>query len=102
LITWRKVCHLKELGGHGIHDLKSFAWALNMQWLWLAKTQPDMSCPSFPIQVHASIRAFFSITVVSVVGDHNSILIGWKGRPLLVWLLVSFSPIPKEERIDVL
>jgi hypothetical protein len=68
----------------------------------VAKTQPDMSWPSFPIQVHASVRAFFSITMVSVVGDRNSILIGWKRRPLLVWLLVFFPPIPKEERIDAL
>lgn len=95
LITWHRACRLKDLGGLGIHDLKSFAWALRMQWLWLAKTERDMSWPSFPIQVHALVRAFFSITMVSVVGDCNSILIGWKGRPLPVWLLVSFSPIPK-------
>ncbi|GJM85001.1 hypothetical protein PR202_ga00728 [Eleusine coracana subsp. coracana] len=41
LIAWPKVTRPLELGGLGIHDLKTLCWALRMRWLWLKKTQPD-------------------------------------------------------------
>jgi hypothetical protein len=41
LLTWPRVSWPKELGGLGIHGLKSLGCCLRMRWLWLAKTQPN-------------------------------------------------------------
>lgn len=49
LVAWPLVSRPKELGGLGIHDIKTLGWALRMRWLWLAKTQPDKPWAEFPI-----------------------------------------------------
>jgi hypothetical protein len=40
-----------------------------LRWLWLQKTDPDKSWSFFPIQVHPSAKAFFSVAIVSEVGN---------------------------------
>lgn len=67
LLAWPKVTRPLELGGLGIHDLKSLCWALRMRWLWLGKMKPDKPWAAFPIQVRDNIKAFFCHSH----GDYN-------------------------------
>jgi hypothetical protein len=41
---------------------------------WLAKTQPNKQLATFHIQVHASVRAFLSIDMVTNGGNGNTTL----------------------------
>lgn len=79
LIAWPKVTRPLELGGLGISNLQKLGWALRMRWLWLQKTQPDKPWAFLPIQVHPSAKAFFSMAVVSEVGN-GKITMFWKDR----------------------
>jgi hypothetical protein len=76
LLTWPRVSWPKELGGLGIHGLKSLGCCLRMRWLWLAKTQPNRPWAEFKIMLHPSVHAFFSRAVFTVVGDGKSTLFG--------------------------
>jgi hypothetical protein len=67
-VAW-PVCRPHELGGLGISDLQKLSWVLRMRWLWLKKTEPNHPWAEFPIHVHQCVRAFFSMVVISEVGD---------------------------------
>ena len=69
LVAWPKVCLPKELGGLGISNLQNLSWALRMRWLWLKKTDPNRPWHMFHIPVHNCVQAFFSVAVISVVGN---------------------------------
>ena len=69
LIAWPKVTRSIELGGLGISNLQQLSWALNLRWLWLQKTEPDKVWNFFPIQAPKQVRAFFSVAIVSEVGN---------------------------------
>jgi hypothetical protein len=69
VVGWNRVCKPLSLGGLGIHNLKILGWALNLRWLWLKKTQPDMPWAEFDVQVHPNVTAMFSASVCSIVGD---------------------------------
>jgi hypothetical protein len=69
LVAWPKVTQPTELGGLGISHLQNLGWALWMCWLWLQKTEPDHPWTVFPIKVHPSVKAFFSMAIISEVGN---------------------------------
>lgn len=50
-----------------------------MRWLWLQKTEPKEPWAFFPIQVHHSVKAFFSLAIVSEVGNGRNTLF-WTDR----------------------
>jgi len=60
-------------------DLKHFGWALRMRWAWLKKTEPHRPWASLPIQIPDQINAFFSVAVVTEVGNGNHTLF-WTDR----------------------
>ena len=71
---------LQSLEGlDGIYDLQPLGWALGMRWLWLQKTEPNKPWSAFPIQVHPSVKALFSVAIISEVGDGARTLF-WKDR----------------------
>jgi hypothetical protein len=74
LITWPKVTRPKELGVLGIPDLKNLNGALRLRWLWLRKTEPNKPWASFPFQGNADLKAFFSMAVVTEIGDGTNTL----------------------------
>jgi hypothetical protein len=74
LIAWPKVTRPKELGGLGISDLKHLNWALRLRWLWMRKTEPSKPWAAFPLQVSVGIEAFFSMAVITEVGDGTNTL----------------------------
>jgi hypothetical protein len=72
LVGWQWVCCPPNLGGLGILILEMWSWALQMRWLWLKKTQPEWPWMNMDIQVHSNVKALFSISVTSLVGDGRS------------------------------
>jgi len=74
LITWPKVTRPPELGGLGITNLQQLGWALRARWLWLKKTEPDKPWAFLPIQVHQSVKSFFSVAITSEVGNGRNTL----------------------------
>uniref|UniRef100_A0A0A9EUV3 Reverse transcriptase zinc-binding domain-containing protein n=1 Tax=Arundo donax TaxID=35708 RepID=A0A0A9EUV3_ARUDO len=102
LLAWPKVIRSLELGGLGIHDLKTLCWSLRMRWLWLRKTQPDKPWASFPIQVHESVQALFAVAIISNVGDGSNTLFwtdNWlHGSSLATLAPHIFALVPKWTR----
>jgi hypothetical protein len=57
LLAWPKVTRPKELGSLGISDLKNLGWALQVQWLWLKKSDPSKPWVSQSIQGNECVQA---------------------------------------------
>jgi hypothetical protein len=101
LLAWPKVTRPLELGGLGIHDLKSLCWALRMRWLWLEKTQPDKPWAAFPIQVQEPVKALFAAAMNTIVGDGNTTMFwtdNWLHGTSLAVLAHIFAQVPKQQR----
>jgi hypothetical protein len=69
LVAWPNVTRPTELGGLGISNLQQLRWALISRLLWLQKTEIDKPWAFMPIQVHRSVKSFFSIAIISEVGN---------------------------------
>jgi hypothetical protein len=75
VIAWPKVFRPPELGGLvGISNLQQLGWALRMRWLWLQKAGPDKPLNFLPVQVHNSLKSFFSVAIISEVGNGSNTL----------------------------
>jgi hypothetical protein len=88
------------MGGLGISSLKELGWALHMCWLWLQKTDSGHPWCGLPIQVPDKARSFFSVVLISEVGNGANTLFwisGFMGRGLLIADLAPrlFEAIPK-------
>jgi hypothetical protein len=81
LVAWPKVTRPTELGGLGISNLQQLGWALRSRWLWLQKTEPDKPWAFMPIQVHHLVKSFFSIDIISEVGNGKNTLF-WSDKCL--------------------
>jgi hypothetical protein len=79
-------------GGLGISDLKILNWALRLRWLWLRKMEPSKPWASLPMQVNARLQAFFSMAVISEVGDGTNTLF-WKDRWLSGQRMSDIAPL---------
>jgi hypothetical protein len=55
----------KELGG--------------LRWLWMRKTQPKKAWSSLPFKATVDLKAFFSMVVITELGDGNNTLF-WQDR----------------------
>jgi hypothetical protein len=51
--------------------------------LWLRKTEPNKPRASFPFQANADLKAFFSMAVVTEIGDGTNTL--FLARYVVVW-----------------
>jgi hypothetical protein len=69
LLVWPKVTRSKELGGLGLHDLKSLCWALRVRWPWLQKTESNKPWTVFSTHSSKEVQKLFEAAVVTVVGD---------------------------------
>jgi hypothetical protein len=69
MVAREKVCRPLHLGGLGISSLPKLCRALRMRWLWLKKTDSYRPWVDLPIQVPSNVRSFFSVVLVSVVGN---------------------------------
>ena len=93
LIAWPKVTRPPDLGGLGISHLQFLGWALRLRWLWLQKTEPDKPWAFLPVQAPPQAKAFFAISVTSVVGNGRNTLF-WTDRWLLGQRLDQTFPSP--------
>ena len=78
-MAWSTVCRPVDLGGLGISDLKRLIWSLRMRWVWLKKTEPHRPWASLPLQVPSQVQAFFSIALITEVGNGSRTLF-WADR----------------------
>lgn len=90
LVAWEKVMRPLDLGGLGIHNLEIMSWALQMRWLWIEKTNPDRPWAGLRIPVHAHSSAMFAISIVTSVGDGNTLF--WSDRWIHGRCLQDFAP----------
>jgi len=79
LLAWPYVTWPEELGGLGISQLQHLGWALRMRWLWLQKTEPNKPWAFLPVQVHQTVKSFFSVAVITQVGNGTNTLF-WTDR----------------------
>jgi hypothetical protein len=79
LLAWPRVTRPKDMGGLGLHDLKSLCWALRVRWPWLQKSEPSRPWALFSIHYSKEVQKLFEEAVVSVVGDGSNTLF-WKDR----------------------
>jgi len=86
LIAWPKVTRSIKLGGLSISNLQQLSWAFNLRWLWLQKTEPDKIWNFFPVHAPKQVRAFFSVAIVSEVGNGKKYL-------LLVRLMAAWAKV---------
>lgn len=75
----------------GLESLAVWGWALKMRWSWLQKTEPNRPWTFFPIQVHECVHAFFSMAIVTEIGDGAHILF-WKDRWLQGRQIADLTP----------
>ncbi|GJM89634.1 hypothetical protein PR202_ga05842 [Eleusine coracana subsp. coracana] len=73
-VAWRIATKPLHLGGLGIHDLWTLAWALRMRWLWLEKTQPDRPWSLLKVTIPALARDMFQLSLITNIGDGVSTL----------------------------
>jgi hypothetical protein len=103
-VAWGRVCRSLELGGLGIFSLKVLGWALRMRWLWMAKTDPEKPWTLLPMQIPETMKGFFSIVVITEIGNGNSTLFctdRWlQGKRLEDHAPKLFAAVPKRIRND--
>jgi len=76
-----------EVGGLGIHNLEVMGWALQMRWLWIAKTKPDRRCAGLEIPVHLNTSAMFAI---------SDLITGYMDRAWKIYHLMYTNVSPKK------
>jgi len=67
------------------------SWALRIRWLWLQKTEPGKPWAFFSIQAPPQVKAFFSIAIVTEVGNGKNTSF-WTDRWLLGQSLAQALP----------
>jgi len=93
LVAWGKVQRPLDLGGLGILDLEIMSWALQVRWLWFAKTDPNRSWKKgLNIHVHPNACALVAIALESEVGDGNNTLF-WSDRWLMGCSVADVAPL---------
>ncbi|GJN06676.1 hypothetical protein PR202_ga24430 [Eleusine coracana subsp. coracana] len=69
LVSWEKVQRPIELGGLGILNLQYMSWALQLRWLWYARTDPSRPWTGLEITINSNAAALFKIALDSSVGN---------------------------------
>lgn len=72
LVAWEKVQRPLNLGGLGILNLEYMGWALQMRWLWFAKTNANRPWQGLEFKFHPNVVAFFNMATTSQVGNGNT------------------------------
>ena len=62
-----------------------------MRWLWLQKTEPNKPWAFLPVQVHQTVKSFFSVAVITQVGNGTNTLF-WIDRWMHGQSLVRIVP----------
>lgn len=87
-MAWSTVCLPIQLRGLGISGLKNMMWALRMRCVWLQKKEPRRPWAALPIQAPAEVKAFFSITLKTEIGDGSRTLFWtdhWISKAVPCW-----------------
>lgn len=80
-VAWDKVCRPTDMGGLGIPNLTRLGYALRLRWEWLRRTDASRTWIHMPQTSEPIVQKFFSISVISTVGDGKNTLF-WHDRLL--------------------
>jgi hypothetical protein len=69
IINWPTTCRPKEIGGLGVLDLKCFARALRLRWLWYQWKHRDRAWSNLDLPVDTRDKDLFAASTVVTVGD---------------------------------
>lgn len=73
-VAWDKVQRPLELGGLGVLKLEIMSWALQIQWFWLCKTDPERPWQGLEIKVHPNALALLNVAMETHAGQGDSTL----------------------------
>jgi hypothetical protein len=79
LVAWSRVTRPTELGGLGVLDLTTMAYALRLRWEWQASTMLDRLWAAFPHKLECNVQAMFQAFVSVQVGNGTHALF-WSDR----------------------
>ena len=68
-INWEQVCRPKQFGSLGILNLKKFATALHLRWLWLEWDDPPRAWCGTEIPCGKEDRNIFAAATKVTIGD---------------------------------
>lgn len=68
-VSWLRVMRPLQLGGLGVLDLETMAWALQMRWAWLSKTDPERPWALLDIHLPKQVLSMFHISVTTTLGN---------------------------------
>ena len=68
-INWELVCKLKIFGGLGVLNLKKFATALHLCWLWFEWVDTPKTSAGMETPCNESDKYFFSAFTIVNIGD---------------------------------
>ena len=68
-VNWEKVSKPKDLGGLGILNLKKFASALRLRWLWLDWSEDPKPWKDLGTPCTASDRELFAAATTVTIGN---------------------------------
>ncbi|GJN28730.1 hypothetical protein PR202_gb16888 [Eleusine coracana subsp. coracana] len=92
LAAWEQVQRPIDLGGLGILNLEIMAWALQIRWLWLRKTQVDKPWGHLDVPTYPNSLALFAISITSQPGNGSNILF-WTDRWLHGCSIEELAPL---------
>jgi hypothetical protein len=74
LISWKKVCRPRALGGLGLPDLQATSIALRMRWLWQSWQDPGKPWQGLPLPIDDKVKSLFAALVKFHLGDGQRML----------------------------
>jgi hypothetical protein len=74
LVAWVNVVCPTRFDGLVLPDLRTFGMALRLRWLWLARTDPAKTWPTFWFPADRAAQAFFHASVSVEVEDGSRAL----------------------------
>ena len=98
-VNWRRCNRPTKQGGFGILDLRKFARALRIRWLWHYLKSDNKPWVGTEIPCDEIDRQLFNASTTITFGDGRPISgsqRGWKAKHQKTWLLTCLPPVKKE------
>ena len=92
MVSWRRVCRPKQLGGLGIIDLHKHGIAPRLRWEWLRRTDPSRPWQGLNLTADKQVALAFRSLVQWRVGNGEHALF-WRDRWLNGGTIAEIAPL---------
>ena len=92
MVSWRRVCRPKQLGGLGIIDLHKHGIALRLRWEWLRRTDPSRPWQGLNLTADKQVTLAIRSLVQWRVGNGEHALF-WRDRWLNGGTVAEIAPL---------